>query len=155
MVMAASIPHLQINLLHYGMLNVARSVLVGWIALFAITVLIERPITRHVAFLGPAWTPTVRLALECLGLCAIGWLIGPWGNLGVWIFAASISVRSFGLAPGLDVLWLFRLFLDTLQNSRYLESFFSSVVTHVFLFGSLFIGVRLSRGHKRPILHIK
>jgi hypothetical protein len=137
----------------YGL--AVRSTVVGWIALFAITALIERPIVRHAAFLGPAWTPTVRLALECLGLCAIGWLIGPWGNLGVWIFAASICVRSFGLAPGLDVPWLFRLLLDTLHSVRYLESFLTSLVTHVFLLGSLFIGVRLSPGHKRVMLHIK
>ena len=137
------------------MLNAARSVLVGWLALFAITALIERPIIRHAAFLGPAWAPTIRLALECLGLCAVGWLIGPWGNLGVWIFAASISVRSFGLAPGIDVPWLFRLLMDTFQNFRYLQSFFTSLVTHLFLFGSLFIGVRLSRRNKRTILHIK
>jgi hypothetical protein len=137
------------------LLNVVRSVLVGWVALFAITALIERPMVRHAVFLGPAWVPTVRLALECLGLFAIGWVIGPWGNLGVWIFAASISVRSFGLAPGIDLPWLFRLLIDTLQNSRYLESFLTSLVTHVFLFGSLFIGVRLSRGHKVAMLHIK
>lgn len=139
----------------YGVLSAIRSCALGWIALFAITALIERPMIRHAAFLGPAWTPTIRLALECLGLCAVGWLIGPWGNLGVWIFSASISVRSFGLAPGIDVPWLFRLFIDTLQNSRYLESFFNSLVTHVFLFGSLFVGVRLSRREKRAILHIK
>jgi hypothetical protein len=137
------------------LLNAARSVLVGWIALFAITALIERPLARHAAFLGPAWLPTLRLALECLGLCAVGWLIGPWGNPGVWIFAASISVRSFGLAPGIDVPWLCRLLLDTLQNSRYLGSFFSSLVPHAFLFGSLFIGVRLSRKRERAILHIQ
>jgi hypothetical protein len=153
--MSASIPRPAANLLQYGLLNAVRSVLVGWIALFAITALIERPLVRHSLFVGPAWVPTLRLALECLGLFAVGWLIGPWGNLGVWIFAASISVRSFGLAPGLDVPWLFRLLIDTFQNSRYLESFFTSLVTHAFLFSSLFIGVRVSRGHTGTMLHIK
>lgn len=129
--------------------------MVGWIALFAITALIERPLVRHAAFLGPAWLPTLRLALECLGLCAVGWLIGPWGNPGVWIFAASISVRSFGLAPGIDVPWLFRLLLDTFQNSRYLGSFLSSLVTHAFLFCSLIVGVKLSRAREQAVLRIQ
>ena len=62
---------------------------------------------------------------------------------------------DFGLAPGIDVPWLFRLLLDTFQNSRYLGSFLSSLVTHAFLFCSLIVGVKLSRAREQAVLRIQ
>ena len=127
--------------------NVIPSLLAGWGVLYALTVLVEHPLVRLAArFLGPSWTPTVRLALACIALCAVGWLIGHWGSTGVWIFAATIAIRNFGLAPGIDVLWLIRLLIDCFQSARYLGAFFTSLITHVFLFGSLFYGAHLASG---------
>jgi hypothetical protein len=140
--------------------NVIRSLIAGWGVLYALTVLIVHPLVRLAArVLGPAWTPTVRLALACVALCAVGWLIGHWGRAGVWIFAATLAIRNFGLAPGLDILWLFRLFFDCFQSTRYLSSFFTTLVTHVFLLGSLFYGAHLAsaagRGSRLPALRIQ
>lgn len=153
--MAASMTHL----LQYVLRTVIPSLLAGWGVLFALTVLIERPLIRLGArSLGPSWSPTVRLALACLALCAVGWLIGHWGRMGLWIFAATIAIRNFGLAPGIDVLWLVHLLLDCFHNARYLGAFLTSLIAHVFLFGSLFYGAHLSgpnRGALRPSLRIQ
>ncbi len=151
--MAASMTHL----LQYVLRNIIPSLLAGWGVLFALTVLIERPLIRlAVRVLGPSWPPTVRLALTCVALCAVGWLIGHWGSAGVWIFAATLAIRNFGLAPGADVLWLLRLLFDCFHNARYLGAFFTSLITQVFLFGSLFYGAHLAtalaRGTRRPSL---
>lgn len=148
------------RLLQYLLRNIVASLLAGWGVLYALTVLVERPLIRIAArFLGASWTPTLRLALVCVALCAVGWLIGHCSRAGVWIFAATIAIRNFGLAPGIDVLWLLRLLLDCFHSARYLPSFFTSLVTHAFLFGSLFYGAHLaagsSRGARRTALRIQ
>jgi len=138
------------QLLHYVLRNVIPSLLAGWGVLYALTVLVEHPLVRLAArLLGPSWSPTVRLALACLALCAVGWLIGHWGRAGVWVFAATIAIRNFGLAPGMDVLWLVRLLLDCIQSARYVGAFLTSLITHAFLFGSLFYGAHLASGRSR------
>jgi hypothetical protein len=133
-----------------------RSCVLGWIALFGVMFVIEAPLLRWTApVLGASWLPTAQLTLECLGLAAVGWLIGRWGNLGVLIFAATLALLSFGRVPGIDFPWLFHLLLDCFQNTRYLGSFFTSLVTQIFLFASLFIGSHLSRARQLAVLHIK
>jgi hypothetical protein len=127
----------------------ARSVLLGWAALFAITYLVENPLLRLMARpLGASWVPTAQLVLACSGLAATGWVIVRWNNLDAKAallgFAATLAVWNFGLLP-IDLPWLFHLLIDSFENSRYLESFFNSFATHAFLFGSLFIGARLHR----------
>src|SRR5580700_10958909 len=132
-----------------------RSSVLAWGALLAITFLMERPLMRWAStMLGASWVPTVQLALECCGLAAIGWLIGRWGNSGILIFAAMLAVWNFGLVP-IDIPWLIHLLIDSFDNSRYLESFFTSLVTHVFLFGSLFTGAALSRPREQVVLRIQ
>jgi hypothetical protein len=133
-----------------------RSLIAGWAALFILTVVVERPIIRWIgAALGPNWIPTVQLIAACVGLFVTGWIIGRWGRLGVFLFAATIAVWNFGLVREIDIPWLGRLLIDCFGNSRYLESFFTSLATHVFLFGSLFAGATLSRARERTVLHIK
>lgn len=133
-----------------------RSCAVGWGALFAFIFLIERPLLRWTGpVLGASWFPTLQLALECCGLAAVGWLIGRWGKLGVLIFAATLALLNFGLVSLIDLPWLFHLLLDCFQSSRYLEAFLTSLVAHIFLFGSLFIGSHLSRARQPAVLHIK
>lgn len=146
------------HLLQYVLRTVIPSVLAGWGVLFALTVLVERPLVRFAArFLGSSWTPTVRLAFACAVLCAVGWLIGHWSRAGVWVFAATIAIRNFGLAPGIDVPWLIHLLLDCFQSARYLGAFFTSLIDHVFLFGSLFYGAHLASylGRGRAARHTR
>jgi hypothetical protein len=131
------------------LVTAARSCVVGWGALSAIILLIDRPLLHRTApILGASWLPTAQLAVECLGLAAVGWLIGRWGNAGVLIFAATLALFNFRLVPSIDVPWLFHLLLDSFQNARYLESFSTSLATHIFLFASLFIGSHLSRAKR-------
>ena len=63
--------------MRHRLLISARSILLGWVALFGITYLLERPmlfLSAH--FLGASWVPTEQLALTCAGLAATGWIIG-------------------------------------------------------------------------------
>jgi hypothetical protein len=126
----------------------ARAVLLGWLALFATTYLVERPLLSWTApLLGAAWFPTAQLALACVGLAVTGWIVGRWNRFHVLIFAVSLAVWNFGLLP-IDLLWLFRLLADSLESSRYLESFFTSLVTDALLFASLFAGAALNRARQ-------
>jgi hypothetical protein len=139
-----------------GLLTAIRSCLVGWAALFAVLFLIERPLIQGAApLLGGPWIPTAQLALECCGFAAVGWLIGRWGKLGVGIFAATLVLPNFGYVPSINLPWLFHLLLNCFQNVRYLEPFLTALATHIFLFGSLFIGVHLSGARQPVVLHIK
>jgi|HubBroStandDraft_1064217.scaffolds.fasta_scaffold185164_2 hypothetical protein len=128
----------------------ARSILLGWASLFAVTYLIERPLLYWTApLLGGSWFPTAQLAFECVALAAIGWMIGRWNRSDtvpvVLVFAAMLAVWNFGLVPAINIPWLFRLMVDSFGSARYLESLVTAAVTHAFLFGSLFVGAWLSR----------
>jgi hypothetical protein len=105
--------------------------------------------------LGGSWIPTAQLAFECFALAATGWMIGRWCHLdavkAVFVFAAMLAVWNFGLVPAINVPFLFRLIVDLFENIRYLESFVTAAVTHTLLFGSLFVGARLSRPAQAPI----
>jgi hypothetical protein len=137
------------------LLITARSILIGWVALFVITYLIERTLLFLAArFLGLPWIPTVQLALTCSGLVATGWIMGRWNRFDVLLVAATLAVWNFGLVP-IDLPWLFRLLIDSFEDSRYLESFSTSLVTHIFLFGSLFAGARLAQKREPVVLRIK
>jgi hypothetical protein len=139
----------------------SRSIGIGFLALFAVMFLIERPLLRFAApILGASWLPTAQLALECLVLAGVGWLIGRWGRLGVAIFAATLALVNFCLVPAIDFPWLFHSLLDCFQNTRYLEPFVTSLATHVLLFSSLFVGSHLgrakqNRAREQAALHIK
>jgi|HubBroStandDraft_5_1064220.scaffolds.fasta_scaffold43555_2 hypothetical protein len=127
----------------------ARSILLGWAALFAFTYLVERPLLARTApLLGASWLPTAQLGLACIALAATGWIVGRWNRWDVLIFAALLAVWNFGLLP-INLPWLLRLLADSFENSRYLESFFTSLVTQVLLFGSLFAGASLNRSREQ------
>jgi hypothetical protein len=132
------------------LLITARSILLGWAAVFAITYLLARPLLHWTApFLGASWLPTAQLGLECAALGAAGWIVGRSNPLdsvpAVAIFAVLLAVWNFGLIPAMDVPWLFHLTLDTLGDARYLESLITSAATHALLFGSLIGGAMLAR----------
>jgi len=134
--------------MRYRIWIAARAVLLGWLALFAFTYLVERPLLSWTApLLGAAWSPTAQLALACVGLAATGWIVGRWNRFHALIFASSLAVWNFGLVP-IDLLWLLRLLSDSFESSRYIESFLTSLVTHVLLFSSLFAGAALNRARQ-------
>ena len=55
--------------MRHRLLIAARSILLGWAALFAVTYLAERPLLRWTApVLGASWLPTAQLAFECVAL---------------------------------------------------------------------------------------
>jgi hypothetical protein len=142
--------------MRYRLLIAARSILLGWATLAAVTYLVERPLLRWtLALLGAAWLPTVQLALECAALVGTGWIIGRWCHLDgvrtVSVFAMILAVWNFGLVPAMNVAWLFQLIVDSFGDSRYLESLGTAAVTHAFLFGSLFVGAILSRPARAPV----
>jgi hypothetical protein len=141
------------------LLIMAQSILLGWAVLFAATYLLERPLLRWTApLLGASWLPTAQLALQCAALAATGWVVGRWNHLdairAVLVFAAMLAAWNFGLVPAIDVPWLFQLIKDSLGNARYLESLITAAVTHALLFGSLFVGARLSRPKQTTPLSI-
>jgi hypothetical protein len=141
--------------MRHRLLIAARSIMFGWATLFAVTYLVERPLIVWTApLLGASWLPTEQLALACAGLVGTGWIIGRWNRFDVLIFAVTLAVWSFGLVP-INLSWLFRLLMDSFESSRYLESFFTSLAIHVFLFGSLIIGANLSRTREPVDLGIK
>lgn len=134
----------------------ARSILLGWATLVAVTYFLERPLLRWTApLLGAAWLPTAQLALECAALAATGWMIGRWCRLdavgAVFVFAAMLAVWSFGLVPAMNVPWLLRLIADSFGSTRYLESLGTAAATHALLFVSLFAGARLGRPAETPM----
>jgi hypothetical protein len=137
------------------LLIAARSIVLGWAALFAITYLLEGPLLSWTApLLGASWIATAQLALVCSGLAMTGWIVGRWNRNHVLVFAALLAIWNFGLVP-IDLPWLFRLMVNTLRDARYLESFITSAATHALLFGSLVAGANLTRARQPTILHIK
>jgi hypothetical protein len=139
---------------------VARSILLGWAALFAIVYLLERPGLHWISpLLDASWLPTGQLALDCAALAASGWIIGRWNRfdaiLAALIFACMLAVWDFGLLPEIRIGWLWRLTADSFENARYLESLVTSLATHALLFGSLFTGAVLGRGRELVDLRIK
>jgi len=142
--------------MRYRLFISARSIVLGWATLFAVTYLVARPLLRPAAaLLGASWIPTVQLILECLALAAAGWVMGRWNradpNRAALVFAAMLAIWNFGLVPAINVPWLFRLIADSFGSARYLESLVTAAVTQALLFGSLFVGVRLSRPVEVPV----
>jgi hypothetical protein len=142
--------------MRHRLLITARSILLGWATLFAVTCLVERPLIVWTApLLGAPWIPTAQLALECVALAATGWVMGHWNQLdaipAVLVFGAMLAAWDFGLVPAINIPWLVRLMANSFGDSRYLESLVTSVVTHALLFGSLIVGALLSRPAQPPV----
>jgi hypothetical protein len=147
---------LQIDARSHGtrLLIAARSILAGWVALFAITYLGTRPLLMVAApFLGASWIPTAQLALECVALAASGWVVCrlSCGLGAVLIFAIMLAIWNFGLVPAINVPWLFQLMIDSFGSVRYLESLITAGATQALLFGGLAAGATLGRPRAKPI----
>jgi hypothetical protein len=133
----------------------ARAIAAGWAAVLLIAILAVRPLAWISARLGPSWAPTFHLAFQCGAIAATGWTIGRLNRqaplLTASVFAATLGFGNFEELLGVDIPWLVRLSRDAMSDARFLESWITTVVAHVFLFGCLFAGARLSRARAKPL----
>src|ERR1700722_4049809 len=105
-------------------LVLARAVLAGWISLLLMISLIAHFLLVSAGlFLGPEWLETAKLALDCVFLAGAGWIVGRLGGRkAVFIFATSLVFWNFGDRLAVNVPWLLRLTVNSLRDTRYLES---------------------------------
>jgi hypothetical protein len=144
-------------MLWHWLLIVARSILVGWAALLALTYIVERPLILWTApLVGDHWVATAKLSLDCLTLAATGWLAGrlsrPAPLFAAFAFAATLALRA-NLDPwfGINFPLLIQLAGGALRDSRYLNPLATLAAQHLFLFGSLMVGAWLSRPSPNPL----
>ena len=135
---------------------VARSIVLGWAVLIALTYLAERPLLLLIVpIVGAHWAATASLAVDCLKLVATGLAIGLLHRAaplpGVLVFAATLSVFNLEAWLPLDVPWLIQLAVDAVHDARYWGPVATIVVQHVLLFGSLIAGGLLSRLPQTPL----
>jgi hypothetical protein len=128
----------------------ARSILIGWATLLAISYLLLRPLLIWTApRVGASWFPTVQLSLDCSALAGTGWVVGHLYRssavTGVLVFAATLTPWDFGPVLGLNVPSLVRLTADAFRDPRYFDSLIATAGAHALLFGSLIAGGLLRR----------
>lgn len=129
-----------------------RAVVLGWVMLFVLAYLMELLLVRFARAFGPVWFPTGRALLDCGALVAAGWVAGRKSpGLAVVVFAATLTLRDFNPLLPLNVPWLLRLIIDSLRDSRYIESLFTTAAGQALLFGCLFAGARLGRPRDLPL----
>lgn len=140
-------------------LRLAIAVAAGWGSLLVLLYL-GSEITRWTAvWLGAGsaagWIPTLGLTLNCFELAAAGFVAGRSSRarpvLAVLAFAATIAVIDFGEAMPMNVRWLIRLSGDAIQDSRFFDSWLTTLGAHALLFGSLVTGGMLSRPQEKPV----
>lgn len=136
-----------------------RAILAGWMTLLAIAYLLERPLLHWTEpILGSEWISTARLTLDCCAFAATGWVTGRWNRpnslLAVLVFAATLTVWDFTPLLPVDVPWLLHLMVNTLRDSRYLESLFTTAANLALLFGCLIAGGLLARP-RQPFASIR
>jgi hypothetical protein len=137
------------------LLIAVQSILIGWAVLLLIGTVVERPLLGGLApVVGPSWSPTLQLALNCCAFAATGWAIGYRSRtdplFAVLSFAVTLTVWDFTPLLPIDVPWLFRLVEDTLHDARFFDSLITSAATHALLFGSLITGALLARPAQPP-----
>jgi len=137
------------------LLSYARSILLGWVALLAITYMLERPLLIWTApWVGSEWLPTARLGLNCLALASTGWIVGRgYRHAPMWCvggFAIMLLFWDFDSELGVNIPWLIRLTADALRDSNYLDSLATTASGQLLLFASLMLGGLLSRPRQAP-----
>jgi len=97
---------------------------------------------------GAEWVATFAVFFDCGALALAGFVAGrlaqPRRILAAAVVALPLCFFDLEDTLTLNVPWLVRLALDSLHDSRYLESLIASVETHAILFGCLFAAVALS-----------
>lgn len=134
-----------------------RSILIGWVTLYLMVFLLERPLLMWAGpVIGAQWIATVELGLDCGVLAATGWVVGrlarPSSMVGVLTFAATLTLWDLSFLVAINVPWLLRLAAHSLSgDSNYLGSLVSTASSQVLLFGCLVAGGLLSRARARPV----
>jgi len=137
--------------------TLARSTLIGWVALLAASYLLLRPLLIWIApLVGASWFPTVQLSLQCFVLAGIGWLVGHLNRssavVGVLVFAATLTPWDFGTVLAVNVPSLARLTVNAFRDPRYFDSLIATAGAHALLFGSLMAGALLRQAPRtRPL----
>lgn len=131
--------------MHERLSILARSILIGWAMLLAISYLLLRPLLIWTApLLGANWFPNVQLSLQCSALAGTGWVVGHLNRssavVGVLVFAATLTPWDFGPVLGINVPSLVRLTADAFHDPRYFDSLIATAGAHALLFGSLIVG---------------
>ena len=140
---------------HRALSIVARSILAGWAALLAVTFLAERPLLMWVSHLvGVHWFPTARIALDCVVLAIVGWVVGRFSSggsiYGVLAFAVTLAFWDLDALIGVNLPWLIQLASDAFRSPVYLDSLAATATQHVLLFGCLVGGAVLSQPRRLP-----
>jgi hypothetical protein len=138
--------------------TLARSILIGWAMLLAISYLLLRPLlTWTPPLVGASWFPTVQLSLQCSALAGTGWVVGHLNRsgavVGILVFAATLTPWDFGPA-GINVPSLVRLTADAFHDPRYFDSLIAKTGAHALLFGSLIAGALLRQASRTKPLTI-
>jgi hypothetical protein len=123
----------------------ARSILIGWATLLAISYLLLRPLLIWTApLVGASWFPTVQLSLQCCAFAGTGWVGGrlnrSGAEVGVLVFAATLAPWDFSPVLAINVPGLIRLTVNAFRDPRYLDSLIATAGAHILLFGSLMVG---------------
>ena len=129
--------------------TLARSILIGWATLLAISYLLHPLLIWTAPLVGATWFPTVQLSLQCSALAGTGWVVGHMNRSGavggVLIFAATLTPWDLGQVLAINVPGLVRLTADALRDPRYFDSLIATAGAHALLFGSLIVGGLLRR----------
>lgn len=131
----------------------ARSILIGWATLLAISYLLLRPLLIWTApMIGASWFPTVQLSLQCSALAGTGWVVGHLNGsgamVGVLVFSATLTPWDFGQVLAINVPGLIRLTMDAFRDPRYFDSLIATAGAQTLLFGSLIVGALLRQASR-------
>jgi len=138
-----------------AVLVVARSILVGWVTLIAATIVGERLVLTWVShFVGMHWVPTAHVAIGCVVLAIVGWVVGrlSTGTSIYAVLAFAATLAPWDLDPLLDFNfpWLIQLGADAFRDPLYIDSLIATATQHVLLLGCLVTGAVLSQPRRMP-----
>lgn len=128
----------------------------AWTAMLALLLFGTLAIRWTVPWLGASWVATAQLTLNCFELAGAGFIAGRLGRPEPWFavlaFAASLAIPDFSvLGMPLNGLWLLRLTRDVLLDSRFFDSWLTTLGTHLLLLGCVIAGGYLSRPPAAPV----
>jgi hypothetical protein len=130
------------------MAKIGKAIVAGWIAL-ALGALAARGLVWLTARItGAEWVATFALFFDCGALALAGFVAGrlaqPRRMVAAALLAVPLCFFDFESTLTLNAPWLIRLALDSMHDSRFVDSLIASAETHAILFGCLFAAAALS-----------
>lgn len=136
-------------------LRLAIAVAAGWAALLALPWTGAAILRRASPWIGAGWIATAGLTLNCFELAIAGFVAGRMNRrapmTAVLVLAATAACVDFGELVPLHAAWLIRLTRDLVSDSRFLDSWVTTLATHALLLGCLVAGGVLSRAAEKPL----